>query len=185
MLDANDIVIEALLDDVLDESIVNDSIDEAMRLLQGDDQSDRLRAIEKQIAKVDQERARLAIAIATGGQLETLLEVLRARESQRATLEGERHAVLSGNGLQAKDANRVRDELLTIANDWRHVLANDPTNARPIVSSLLKGRVTYIPKLARNRWIARGEGTLCGLFEKALIALGGTSPTGFEPVFWP
>jgi site-specific DNA recombinase len=185
MIDANDIVMEALLDDVLDADMVNDSVDEALRLLQGDDQSDRVMAIEKQIAKVVQERARLVTAIATGGPLEGLLEALRARERQRATLEAERNAVLSGNRLQAKDVNRVRDELLTIANDWREVLANDPTNARPIVSSLLKGRVTYIPKLARNRWIVRGEGTLSGLFEKTLVALGGTSPTGFEPVFWP
>jgi hypothetical protein len=84
MIDANDIVIEALLDDVLDADIVNDSVDEALRLLQGDDQSDRLRAIEKQIAKLEQERARLVTAIATGGQLEGLLEALRAREHHRS-----------------------------------------------------------------------------------------------------
>ena len=60
----------------------------------------------------------------------------------------------------------MRDELLTLADGWRRVLADDPTNARPIVSGLLKGRVTYTPKLAWNQWIVRGEGTLCGLFEK-------------------
>jgi hypothetical protein len=32
MTDANEILIEALLDDVLDEGIVNDSVDEALRL---------------------------------------------------------------------------------------------------------------------------------------------------------
>jgi hypothetical protein len=83
MIDANDIVIEALLDDVLDANIVNDSVDEALRLLQGDHQSDRLRTIEKQIAKVERERTRLVAAIATGGQLEGLLEAVKARESQR------------------------------------------------------------------------------------------------------
>jgi hypothetical protein len=181
MVDANDIVIEALLDEVLDIDIVNESVDEALRLLQGDDQSDRLRAIEKQIAKVEQERARLVTAIATGGQLEALLEALRAREHQRATFEAERTAVRSATSLKAKDVGRVRKELLRMANSWRTILANDSTNARPIVSGLLKGRVTYTPKLARNRWIVRGEGTLCGLFEKALIALSGTSPTGFAP----
>jgi site-specific DNA recombinase len=38
MTDADEIVSEALLDDVLDQHIVNDSIDEALRLLQGDDE---------------------------------------------------------------------------------------------------------------------------------------------------
>jgi hypothetical protein len=104
----------------------------------------------------------------TGGQLETLLEALSARERQRATLEAERTAVLSGNRLQAKDANRVRDELLTIANDWRQVLANNPTNARPIVSSLLKGPVTITPTVRPKEWTLRGEGTLTGLFERTI-----------------
>jgi hypothetical protein len=141
--------------------------------------------LEKQIAKVEQERARLVTAIATGGQLEGLLEALRGREHQRATFEAERAAVCSATGLKAKDVGRVREELLTLANNWRRILADDPTNARPIVSSLLKGRVTYTPTLTRNRWIMRGHGTLSGLFERAVVALGGTSPTGFEPVFWP
>jgi hypothetical protein len=75
MDDANDVLIEALLDDVLDESLVTDSVDEALRLLQGDDDSDRLSAIEAQIAKVDRERTRLVTAIATaGGPLDGLLE---------------------------------------------------------------------------------------------------------------
>ena len=32
-----------------------------------------------------------------------------------------------------------------IVGSWRQVLADDPTHARPIVSSLLKGRVTITP----------------------------------------
>jgi hypothetical protein len=39
------------------------------------------------------------------------------------------------------DADRVCDELLVLAGSWRRILADDPMHARPIVSSLLKGRV--------------------------------------------
>ena len=60
-------------------ALVTDSVDEALRLLQGDDDSDRLSAIEAQIAKVERERTRLVTAIATGGPLDGLLEALRAR----------------------------------------------------------------------------------------------------------
>jgi hypothetical protein len=59
MTDANEIVIVALLDDVLDEGIVRDSVGEALRLLQGDGHFGRLNAIEIQIAKIDTERKRL------------------------------------------------------------------------------------------------------------------------------
>ena len=72
--------------------------------------------------------------------------------------------------LQASDADRVRDELLTLAGSWRQVLADDPTHARPIVSSLLKGRVTITPiEMVRKRWTLTGEGSLVGLFERALF----------------
>jgi len=37
MADADDIVLEALLDDVLDESIVRDAVEQALQLLLGDD----------------------------------------------------------------------------------------------------------------------------------------------------
>ena len=95
MDDTNDVLIEALLDDVLDDSLVTDSVDEALRLLQGDDDSDRLSAIEAQIAKVDRERTRLVTAIATGGPLDGLLEALRAREYQRTALEADRSSMCS------------------------------------------------------------------------------------------
>ena len=72
------------------------------------------------------------------------------------------------------------------------MLADDPTHARPIVSSLLKGRVTFTPTDVRKRWTLSGEGSLVGLFERAVFPgwrsyfpLGMASPAGFEPAFWP
>jgi hypothetical protein len=49
-------------------------------------------------------------------------------------------------------------------------MADDPTNARPIISSLLVGRVTITP-LAAHRWNLRGMGTLAGLFSRKLLPL--------------
>jgi hypothetical protein len=65
----------------------------------------------------------------------------------------------------------LRDELMALASSWRTVLADDPTHARPIISSLLKGRVTFAP-LAPNPWRLTGEGTLVGLFSKEWTGRG-------------
>ncbi len=54
---------------------------------------ERLKTLDTQIAKVEKERDRLVTAIASGGQLAGLLEALKAREPQRATLEAERTAL--------------------------------------------------------------------------------------------
>ena len=180
MVDADDIVIEALLDDVLDRRLLEESVDEALRLLQGDDPTDRIAAVEREFATVEQERSRLVAAIAAGGQLDGLLQALQARETRRRELEARRDGMRSERRLRASDADRVRDELLTLASSWRHVLADDPTHARPIVSSLLKGRVTITPTEARKRWTLSGDGSLVGLFERVVIAEG-SFPSVWRP----
>jgi hypothetical protein len=43
--------------------------------------------------------------------------------------------------------------------------ASDPDDARPIVSALLVGRVTYTP-LEDGRWRLSGEASLWGLFSR-------------------
>ena len=56
----------------------------------------------------------------------------------------------------------------------------DPANARPIVSSLLKARVTILPT-APGEWVISGEGTLTGLFERTLpVTRGGYVPNGIR-----
>jgi site-specific DNA recombinase len=170
MVDADDIVIEAVLDDVLDEQLLEESVDEALRLVQGENPAERTAAVARELAAVDQERSRLVVAIAAGGQLDGLLQALQARETRKRELEAIRERLRSERRLQVSDVARVRDELLTLAGSWRRVLADDPMHARPIVSSLLKGRVRIAPmRHERKRWILSGEGSLVGLFERAVF----------------
>ena len=72
---------------------------------------------------------------------------------------------------------RARRKLLALARTWRQVLAKVPLHARPILSKLLVGRVTFTPLAEPKRWELRGRGTLSGLFD-AVLPLGMASPTG-------
>ena len=119
MGDADEIVIEALLDDVLDETILTDGIDEAVRQLQGDDVADRVQAIEAQLADITRQRDRLVAAIAAGGQLPGLLDGLREREAMRLRLERDRTALRAQRGLRASDVDHVRNDLHRLAQSWR------------------------------------------------------------------
>ena len=82
MVDTNEILIEALLDEVLDPSIVREAVEEAVCLITGASEPDdeRWENLERAIAKAEQERARLVFAVAAGGELPGLLEALRARD---------------------------------------------------------------------------------------------------------
>ncbi|MEP7307311.1 MAG: recombinase family protein [Acidobacteriota bacterium] len=164
MTDADDIVLEALLDDVLTPDVLEDAVDEALQLLQDDQAGERVTQIDRALATVQQQRARLVEAIATGGQLSGLLEALSTRETRAGQLEAERATLCAQRPVSAGEAGRVRDGLLALAGSWRRVLAEDPTHARPIVSSLLIGRVTFTPMPQTKRWELRGQGTLAGLF---------------------
>ena len=171
MTDADAIVIEALLDDVLDESIVSDAVDEAVSLLKGEQDADRTSTIEAQLTTLTHERDRLVAAIASGGMLDGLLSALQAREQRRRELEASLQTLRSQRILGATEAMGVRDELLALADDWRRVLAHDPANARPIVSSLLVGRISIKPTLGKSRktWMLSGTGTLTGLFCREIV----------------
>ena len=178
MTDANDIVIEALLDDVLDETMIAEAVDAAVGLIQGEgDVPERLEVVEAAIRTVSEERTRLAAAIASGGQLSTLLDALQGREARQAELEAERSTLRSWKRLEASETGRVREELLALAGQWRQVLANDPLHSRPIVSSLLKGRVVITPGHDKKRWTLSGEGTFAGLFQGGSFPVGLASPT--------
>ena len=52
----------------------------------------------------------------------------------------------------------------TFATSWRRVLLEEPLYARPILSKLLVGRVTFTPLAEPKRWELRGHGTLAGVF---------------------
>jgi site-specific DNA recombinase len=182
MEDADGIVLDALLDDVLDDSIITEAIDVALGLIQTP-ASDRfltpkkqLAAIETELATVNEERARLVTAIAAGGQLDGLLSALQERETRRATLQERREQLRAERGRRASDVARAREELVALAASWRRVLADDPTHARPIVASLLKGRVIFAP-LEPSRWRVCGEGSLIGLFSRE-VAGRGNVPNG-------
>jgi site-specific DNA recombinase len=183
MAEADYMVIEPLLDEVLDESILRDAVDEACRLLQGDDgMAERLAKIEARIATIDQERGRLATAIATGGDLDGLLDALRTRERLKATLEADRQAMRAERRLGASDARQMRSDLQSLAASWRSLLVGDAAHARPIVASLLSGRVKVLPA-GNKRWTISGVGTLTGLFERSIYLSGWRPQRDSNPCF--
>jgi site-specific DNA recombinase len=143
MRDTDEIVIEALLDEVLDASILHDAIEAALALIQRDVPADRLARVECDLATVEQERTRLATAIAEGGHLGGLLQTLQARETRRADLQTERTALRARRRVEASESDRIRGELVDLAR----VLAEDPTHARPIVSAADRARDDHADRI--------------------------------------
>ena len=184
MEDADGIVVESLLDEVLTPDVLDEAIEQALQTLLGDEQqSDVERGrLEKQIRRLEGERKRLAEAVAKGGEMDSLLDALSDRESRLARLRGDSEALRTmRQSARGIDSQRVVEELRELAINWREVLVGEPVHARPILSKLLVGRVIFTPLEGKKRWELRGRGTIAGLFRENL-SLGMVSPTGFEPV---
>ncbi len=177
MEDANGIVLEALLDEVLTPDVLDESVEHALQILMGGEkqsEADR-RRLEQQMRRVEGERERLVEAVATGGELGSLLSALRDRESRLDNLRAESEALRSRKqNARQLDGRRIAAELRELAKHWRDVLAGEPAHARPILTKLLVGRVSFTPLEDPKRWELRGQGTIVGLFQTIL-------PLGMAP----
>jgi site-specific DNA recombinase len=175
MAAADDVVLQALLDDVVAPDVLEDAVEEALRMLQGDTVDGRLEAVERELVSLERERERLASAIASGGQLGALVDALREREARRVILTEQRQT-MAARRPQAIDAGRVRGQLSQLAGDWRQILGGAPQHARPIVAKLLHGRVQFRP-VEPGQWEMTGRGTLAGLFSQQVFPVGMASHT--------
>ena len=74
---------------------------------------------------------------------------------------------------------RIRTDVMRLAEDWRQVLADDPNNARPIVSALLIGRVTIkptAPRLLVPVYLRQAERSVCFLAEPSIPEQAASTP---------
>ena len=183
MEDADNIVLEAVLDDVLTQDVLEDAVNEAISTVQGEDDTGSASArVDKEIARLEGEQTRLANAIAAGGNLDGLVLAMKDRETHLWQLRQERHALDRSHSAPLPEPNRLRRDLQDLAEEWRDVLIKEPAHARAILIKLLVGRVTFTPGDQPKRWKLSGQGTVSGLFSAECFPLGMASPTGFEPV---
>lgn len=169
---------------MLDASLLEDAVDEALRILNEDRSQDRLPSLEAEIERVEGERTRLVAAVASGGNLEALVAGLKAREERLTDLRRRVESTRAEKRVAWFDQTTTRRELLTLARDWRKVLATDPTNARPIVSALLDGRVTAVSVTAPTRAAVQGDNDLHRPWfsEKAVLAPSSVNSSAKRPV---
>ena len=186
MDDADRIVLEAILDDVLRPDLLWVAVDQALQTLTAgaDDDKSAGARLRRQLDKLEAERGRLVDAIAGGADVASLVTALRERESSivRVRAEYDRLQAMPA----AVDGAKVRAELEELASDWKRLLMGEPEHARPLLSALLVGRLKFRPQERPNAWELFGRGSIAGLFSRVVdlnFPLGMASPTGFEPVF--
>jgi DNA invertase Pin-like site-specific DNA recombinase len=119
--------------------------------------------LERQLALAESELARLAAAIAEGGELEALLAALRDRERRREQLRAQLAALDAARYVANLDVGHMRKNLTALLDDWRGLLLGNVLQARQVVRKLVPERLVFEPITTRageRVFEFRGEGRL-------------------------
>ena len=177
-----DAVLQAVEAVVLDPSVVQAAVEEALERIVGDGGASRLAKLRDDIDQLDTELTRLVAAIAQGGESTTLTAEIRKREARREAL----HAALQASTHQAERASwskpRVRRDLERRIRDWRQLLRCRTAQGRQILQTLIDGRLLLTPHAdqAPGYYTFERTGSLVGLLA-GIVPHKLASPRGISP----
>ena len=186
MKDADDAVLSTVEDTLLHPAVVMRAIEYAEKALLLDRSVDQIVTLESDLADVEAAVRRLTTAIATGGDLAPLVDALKSYDARRRELTDRLETAKAPR--PTIDPAALRQELESYIVDWRGLLRANVQQAQQALRRLVKGRLVFTP--CGDHYEFSGIGTIKPLLGGLIPKLDGlvqkgTSPTGFEPVFWP
>jgi hypothetical protein len=162
---------------LLQPDIVEGAIADAVQMLRPradavDAQREELQA---RLRAVEEELARLAEAVATGGQLATLVAALKGREAQRAHL---RHEIAALEGLRhvsQLDVAGIAPDLRQKLKEWRGLLTRQVPISRQILAKVIESKLVFTPR-ADGAYLFEGDLALGKLLQGVVLPAGSGLP---------
>jgi site-specific DNA recombinase len=191
------LVLDAVEDDLLNADTIDAVIREAIRQLAEADRAgaDRSKDVARELAAIDRELDRLTSLAAQGASdIPAVLAALRARQERRRVLTAEAEA-MARPARPGRSPRALEADLRARMEDWRGLLRRNAAEARPVLQTLLDGRIVVTPRTDATTPKRGTRGiafdvqiplTTRGLFEGvADCPKAVASPPGFEPGFQP
>jgi Recombinase zinc beta ribbon domain/HNH endonuclease len=156
--DTDAAVLEAVECQLLKVAVLETALYKALAAFEAP-QDDAGTGLRDELARLDDEVAQLADAIARGGALESLLGMLQDREQRRAHL---RVALAEHERQQAAQRQPVDALALMRAalTDWQGLLRQETGPARTALQALLRGRLAFPPPPGPEGYTFSGVGTV-------------------------
>jgi hypothetical protein len=179
------LVLDAIETEVLDPVVVERAIELAMEGLvrpadmPPDDPTRELAAIDAELGRLT------ALAAAGGSEIPAVLDGLRSRQTRRAAIVARQSAAVRRSRPVASGA-ALRLDLRARLTDWRGLLRRNVAEARPVLETLLAGRVVVTPHVIAGelqKYDVCIPLTTRAILQETCGSQGVASPTGFEPVF--
>ena len=170
MREADAAVLAQLRDYVLQPDVIEGAILDAVARLRPQAETVEAQRAELRVRlqTVNEELARLAAAIAGGGELPSLLAAGGERERQRARLEQEVDSLDGLEDVAQLDVRRIEKDLRAKVKDWRGLLRRQVPVSRQIVTKLLDDRLVFTPRPENRSYEFAGRATL-GKFLQGVV----------------
>ncbi|MEE8191631.1 MAG: recombinase family protein, partial [Gemmatimonadales bacterium] len=180
---ADRVVLSAILEDMLDPTLVEAVVVKALEGLKPlrDDAASRRQQLHTTLGELGSEVERLTTAIARGGELPSLLVALQERETRRAALRAEQDDLAALDRTTHIDPRLLEADIRARVQDWRGLLTRQTTHARRLLRTLLDGPMIFTPLQDDPRaWEFTAKGRLDRLLAGIVDATSVASPTGRE-----
>ena len=176
-------VLRTLAGDVLRPAVVNAVIEGVLRDFQPQNVERDVSRLRAELQTIEREVMNLTKAIAAGAQLEPLLTELKVRQNRSQELRG---IIATWAALSPARFDRkvIEEKVQAQLERWRELLKKHVQDGRQFLREALTGPLRFAPERGMYRFEGEvGLGRLLGV--AGALAPFGSSPTGFEPVFWP
>jgi site-specific DNA recombinase len=187
--DAEQAILGAVRHDLLRPDVLDEAIGRVLDSLDPEAAARETTRLQTDLVRLDGECRRLADVIAsTGGEAESLMTAIRAREHERARAEGRLAELGATSQVARMDRVRLARDLRARLTDWQGLILTHPQQARQGLKKLLEGRLAFTPTADGTAVEFSGQGRLDPILAGVIEAWNGlpkagVSPTGFEPVF--
>ncbi len=178
---------ESLKRDLFTPEVLLASVEKAIALAHEEEQAasaPQEADVQAQLRSVEEELARLSTAIASGGDLPSLVSALKEREHRRAHLRQQVEARLAARQLGRVDLKGLERDLKAKIADWQKVLASIGGNirlARQLLRTLLAEKLHFTPDLAAGTCSFVGRSTVGRILQGVTPSQTLVSPTGCFP----
>ncbi len=174
-------VLDTLAGELLHPEVVLEAVRQAVARLRPS--QEECAAQQRQLAAerdaVTAELARLAQAIATGGDLPVLLAAVKEREQRRAELERQLAMLEGCDRVVELDEARLERDLRGRLTDWQGLLHRQLPVARQMLRKLMVGRLVFTPDPATRTYSFAGKATFDSLLTGIVLTKVLVSPTRY------
>jgi Recombinase zinc beta ribbon domain len=191
---ADEAIRQLLATEVLRPAVIEAALTRAVALLEAGREPQtrdaRRASLRRALDKAERDLQNLVETATRGGAVPAILDALNGKDAERLTLSSELATLDRDGGTVALDTDSLKTDLRAMLGDWHGIIRGNVPEAKLLLRTMLEDRITCRPHrgvggalmyrlqvpIAFDRILER---VVPGLQDRV------TSPTGFEPVFWP